>query len=220
MTLTKRENVMTKKNIQRSLKAILLMTTFAFLFYLPLKAEDKNHMGDRILIKSIQSKNNMNDIFSMSLEIKSFENSEFLQETSKEDISYSNGLSVSQILDESYPALKKDSLKRFNPKPIENSLFTTSLVTLVALNVGDFYTTNKGLKYKGLREVNPLLRPFTKNTLVFATVKFGLTALNYHLLKKLYRKNKKLAWAVSIASNFVMSYVVLNNNRLMKNAQR
>ncbi len=206
---------MTKKNRQRSLKAILLITTFALHFYLPLKAEDKDHMDDRILTKNIKSKNNMNDIFSRSLELKSFENSEFLQKTSKEYNPYSTRLSFSQIPDESYPALK-----RINPKPIENSLFTTSLVTLVALNVGDFYTTNKALKYKGMRELNPLLRPLTKNTLAFATVKFGITALNYHLLKKLYRKNKKLAWAVSIASNIVTGYVVISNTRLMKNAQR
>ncbi len=219
MTQTKGENAMTKKNRQRSLKAIILITTFALLVYLPLKAEEKDSMGDRILVKDIKSKNNMNDIFSMSFELKSYENSEFLQNKSKEDKTSSTGLSVSRMLDESYPALKKDSFKRISPKPIENSLFTTSLVTLVALNVGDFYTTNKALKYEGLREANPILRPITKNTLAFATVKFGITALNYHLLKKLYKKNKKLAWAVSIASNLVMGYVVVNNTKWIKYAQ-
>lgn len=211
---------MTKKNRKGSLKAILLITTLALLFYLPLKAEDEDHNRDRILIKSVKPKNNMNDIFLMPLELKSFEYSELLQNAIIEYKSYSTRLSFTRILDESHPALKKDSHKRINPKPIENSLFTTSLVTLVALNAGDFYTTNKALKYKGLREANPLLRPFTKNTLVFATVKFGMTAINYHLLKKLHEKNKTLAWAVSIVSNFALGYIVINNIRLIKNAQR
>ncbi len=120
---------MTKKNRQKSLKAILLITTVALLFYLPLKAEDKDHNGDQILIKSIKPKNNMNDLSFMSLGSKSFENSELLQNASKEYKPYSVRLSFPRILDESYPALKKDSHKRINPKPIENSLFTTSLVT-------------------------------------------------------------------------------------------
>ena len=211
---------MTKKNRKGSLKAILLITTLALLFYLPLKAEDEDHNRDRILSKSVKPKNNMNDIFLMPLELKSSEYSELLQNAIIEYKSYSTRLSFTRILDESHPALKKDSHKRINPKPIENSLFTTSLVTLVALNAGDFYTTNKALKYKGFREANPLLRPFTKNTLVFATVKFGMTAINYHLLKKLHKKNKTLAWAVSIVSNFALGYIVINNMRLIKNAQR
>lgn len=211
---------MTKKNRQGSLKAILLITTLALLFYLPLKAEDKDHNGDRILITSVKPTNNMNELSFMSLGLNSFENSEFLQNAIKEDKPYSTRLSFPRILDESYPALKKDSHKRINPNPIESSLFTTSLVTLVALNAGDFYTTNKALKYKGLKEANPLLSPLTKNTLAFATVKFGITAINYHLLKKLHKKNKKLAWVVSIASNFVMGYIIINNTRLMNNAQR
>lgn len=210
---------MTKKNRQGSLKAILLITTLALLFYLPLKAEDKDHKGDRILIKSVKPKNNMNDILFMSLELKSFENSELLNSVIKEQKPYSTRLSFPRILDESHPALKKDSHKRINPKPIESSLFTTSLVTFVALNAGDFYTTNKALKYKGLKEANPLLKPIAKNTLLFATVKFGVTAFNYYALKKLYKKDKKLAWAVSIASNFVMGYIIINNFRLIKKAQ-
>jgi hypothetical protein len=210
---------MAKKNRQKSVKAILLFTILALLFYLPLKAEDEDHKADRVLIKSIKPENNMNELSFMSLGSKPSENSESMQNAIKEYKPYSTRLSFSRTPDESYPALKKDSHKRVNPKSIENLLFTTSLATLVALNVGDFYTTNKALKYKGLKEANPLLGPLTKNTLVFATVKFGITAINYHLLKKLHRKNKMLAWAVSIASNLVMGYIIINNARLIKNAQ-
>lgn len=210
---------MAKQNTQRSVKAILLITAFALLFYLPLKAEDKDHTGDRILIENVKLENNMNDFYFMFLGLKSFDNSELLQNKNKEDKPYSTRLNLSQKLDESYPVLKKNPIELTSPKNIENSLFKTSLLTFVTLNVGDFYTTNKALKYNGLREANPLLGPLTKNTLLFAAVKLGITTLNYHLLKKLYKKNKKLAWVVSIASNIVMGYVVINNTKWIKYAK-
>jgi len=194
MTLKQGKNRMAKINTQKSIKAILLITALSLLFYLPLKAEDKDQMGGRILIESVK-------------------------QGDKEYKPYSTGLNLSQKLDESYPVLKKNPIELTSPKNKENSLFKTSLITFFALNVGDFYTTNKGLKYKSLKEANPLLRPLTKNTLLFAAVKLGITAINYHLLKKLYKKNKKLAWVVSIASNLVMGYVVVNNTKWIKYAQ-
>jgi len=211
---------MIKKNRQGSLKAILLITALALLFSLPLKAEDKDYRGDQILIKGIKSKNHMNDFSFMSLGLKSNENTEPLHSLIKGYKSYSTILSFSRSMDESYATLKKDSHMLTTSKPIENSLFTTSLVTLVALNAGDFFSTNTALKYKDLKEANPLLSPLTKNTFVFAAVKFGVTAIDYYLLKKLYKKNKKLAWAVSIALNIGMSYVVINNIRWIKYAQK
>jgi heme/copper-type cytochrome/quinol oxidase subunit 3 len=220
MTLKKGENRMAKKTTQKSVKAILFITALFLLFFLPLKAEDKDHMGDRILIESVKPENKMNDFYFMSLGLKSFKNSELLQNENKEDKPYSTGLNFSQKLDESYPVLKKNPIELTSPKNIENSLFKTSLLTFFTLNVGDFYTTNKGLKYKSLKEANPLLRPLTKNTLLFAAVKLGITAINYQLLKKLYKKNKKLAWVVSIASNIVMGYVVVNNTKWIKYAQK
>ena len=210
---------MAKKSTQKSIKAILLITALSLLFYLPLKAEDKDQMGGRILIESVKPENNMNDFYFMSLGLQSFEDSDLVQNENKEYKPYSTGLNLSQKLDESYPVLKNNPIELTSPKNKENSLFKVSLLTFVTLNVGDFYTTNKGLKYKSLKEANPLLRPLTKNTLLFAAVKLGITALNYHLLKKLYKKNKKLAWAVSIASNLVMGYVVVNNTKWIKYAQ-
>ncbi|MBD3413456.1 MAG: hypothetical protein GF421_03370 [Candidatus Aminicenantes bacterium] len=91
------------------------------------------------------------------------------------------------------------------------SLFEASLITNLALNAADYFTTQEALKYDGLEEGNPLMKPFVKNDLTFAAVKIGLTVSNYFIMKKLYKKNKALAWVVSIASNLVLSYVVSSN---------
>ena len=98
-------------------------------------------------------------------------------------------------------------------KRMENSLFTASLLTLTALNIADYVSTVKALQLPGLKEGNPIIRPFTKNILLFSTVKIGLTALDFYLLKNIYKKNKTLGWVLSIAGNFAMSYIVSNNIR-------
>lgn len=93
----------------------------------------------------------------------------------------------------------------------ERSMFQTTLLAQVALNVADYVTTRQALKLPGLAEGNPIMKPFVKNDYVFAAVKIGFTALSYYSLKSLYKKNKTAAWIVSIASNFALSYVVANN---------
>jgi hypothetical protein len=109
----------------------------------------------------------------------------------------------------------------FTPKKstFGNSLFTSSLITLTALNVADFFTTRQALKLPGLTEGNPFMKPFVKSTLLFTGVKLGITALDLLFLKKVYKKNKVLGWALSLAANFAMSYVVSNNMRLIQQAR-
>ena len=102
---------------------------------------------------------------------------------------------------------------------VENALYTTSLISLVALNVADYFSTRKALQYEGLSEGNPLMKPFVKNDLTFAAVKLGLTISNHLFMKKLHKKNKTLAWVLSVASNFAMSYVVANNLKMISSAQ-
>jgi len=105
-------------------------------------------------------------------------------------------------------------------KRMENSLFTASLLTLTALNIADYVSTVKALQLPGLKEGNPIIRPFTKNILLFSTVKIGLTALDFYLLKNIYKKNKTLGWVLSIAGNFAMSYIVSNNIRKIQAVTR
>jgi len=107
--------------------------------------------------------------------------------------------------------------KRLKLEKIEKSFFTASLVSILALNVADYISTRKALKYEGVSEGNSFLKPFVNNDLAFLAVKMGLTAGNHYLMQKLHKSNKTLAWIVSIASNFVLSYVVVNNFKIIQN---
>jgi hypothetical protein len=98
-----------------------------------------------------------------------------------------------------------------NRKTVGDALFTTSLISLVALNVADYFSTRQALKCSGLCEGNPLMKPFVKNAALFAGVKLGITALDFLLLKKLYKRNKTTAWIVSTLANVAMTCVVANN---------
>jgi len=114
------------------------------------------------------------------------------------------------------------TLPAFNLAPRKDfgdTLFTSSLVSLVALNVADFVSTRQALKLPGLAEGNPLMKPFVKNDLLFVGIKLGITALDLLFLKKVYKKNKVLGWALSIAANLAMSYIVSNNFRLIDQAR-
>ena len=93
----------------------------------------------------------------------------------------------------------------------ESTFFEASLIANVALNAADYFSTREALKYEGLEEGNPLMKPFVKNDLTFAAVKIGMTMTNYFVMKKLFKRNKTLAWIASIVSNMALSYVVSNN---------
>lgn len=92
-----------------------------------------------------------------------------------------------------------------------DSLFTASLFTFTALNIADYVSTVKALKHPDLEESNPLMRPFTKSMLLFGAVKLGISALDFYLLKNIYKKSKPLGWVLSIAANLAVSYVVSHN---------
>ena len=100
-----------------------------------------------------------------------------------------------------------------------DSAFNASLLSLVALNVADFVSTKECLKYSHLSEGNPCLKPFVKNTAVFAAVKGGLTVASVLGTKALYKRHKALGWVSSIAANLALSSVVSNNFRLLRDAR-
>jgi hypothetical protein len=110
-----------------------------------------------------------------------------------------------------YPETYK-SIKNFNKVHVfEKSLFEASLIANVILNAADYFSTREALKYDGLQEGNPFMKPFVKDDMTFAAVKIGLTVSNYFVMKKLFKRNKTLGWIVSIASNLALSYVVSTN---------
>lgn len=102
---------------------------------------------------------------------------------------------------------------------LENALFTSSLIAMAGLNAADYFSTRKALSYPGTHEANPLMKPFVKNATVFAAVKIGSTALTCLALKKLYKRDRMAAWVLSTASNFLLSYVVANNMKVINQAR-
>jgi hypothetical protein len=103
----------------------------------------------------------------------------------------------------------------FRGERLEKSFFTASLVTLTALNIADYISTRKAMKLGGLVEANPLMKPFVKNAAVFAAVKAGTTVLSVWGMKSLFKRDKTTAWVMTTLSNFLLSYVVSNNLRLI-----
>jgi hypothetical protein len=98
-------------------------------------------------------------------------------------------------------------------------LFDANLVLMVGLNVADYVSTRQALKYPGLVETNPLMRPFIKSPAAFAAAKFGTTALSYLSMKAIFKRNRTVAWVMTTASNALLSYVVANNYRLIQGAR-
>jgi hypothetical protein len=99
------------------------------------------------------------------------------------------------------------------------ALFDANLVLMVGLNIADYLSTREALKYPGLTETNPLMKPFIKNPAAFAAFKFGTTALSYLSMKAIFKRNKTVAWVMTTASNVLLSYVVANNMRLIQGAR-
>ena len=96
-----------------------------------------------------------------------------------------------------------------------DSFYNASLISLAAFNAADYLSTLKALKIPGVEEKNPVLRSVVKNPYAFAAVKIGFTALACYSLKKLYKKSRPLAWALSVASNLACSYIVSNNIQII-----
>lgn len=99
------------------------------------------------------------------------------------------------------------------------ALFDVNLLTMVGLNVADYFSTRAALKYPGLHESNPLMTPFVKSPAAFAAIKLGTTALTYLSLKAIFKKNRTLAWVLTTASNVLLSCVVANNMQMIHQAR-
>ncbi len=99
------------------------------------------------------------------------------------------------------------------------ALFEANLVLMVGLNVADYFSTREALKYPGLTETNPLMKPFVKDPAAFAAVKLGTTALSYLSMRTIFKRNRTVAWIMTTASNALLSYVVANNMRLVQGAR-
>ena len=153
------------------------------------------------------------DVGKASLTVLSVEDSTFIAPTSQK-VSFQPAATRQAAF-----TPPKFSLNPRNRPSIGDSAFTAPLVSLVALNVADYFSTRQALKLPGLSEGNPLMAPFVKNDLLFTGVKLGITALDYFLIRKIYKKNKVLGWVISAAANVAMGYIVSNNMRLIDQAR-
>ncbi len=113
-------------------------------------------------------------------------------------------------------AVQRPFRDMFRGERTERALFNSNLLAMVALNVADYFSTKQALKIPGSYEANPLMKPFLKNDFAFAAAKAGTTALTYFGMKKLFKTNKTMAWVLTTAVNFVTSYAVYNNVRLVQ----
>lgn len=100
-----------------------------------------------------------------------------------------------------------------------DTLFTTSLIASSLLQAADYFTTIKALQHEGLREANPLMKPFVDKPYAFAALKAGIVTLNYVLMKNLYKRDKTMAWVISTVTNLAFSYVVAHNLHMIDRAQ-
>ncbi len=133
--------------------------------------------------------------------------------------------SVELLFEEPVPApAPRFSIPRTIPvlKPTARSgkaMFDANLVLMVGLNIADYISTREALKYPGLTETNPLMKPFVKSPAAFAAVKLGTTVLSYWSMKAIFKRNRTVAWIMTTASNALLSYVVANNMRLIQGAR-
>lgn len=172
----------------------LFIAAFALALYLPVKGEEKEANGNSDIRKYL--KGNMTLMYPSPQDTES---------------------SLSSAPKHTDVSLKPG--KQVKTSTLENSLFTASLVASVVLNVADYFTTIEALKYEGLQESNPFMKPFAKKPYLFAAVKLGMIALNYKLMKSIYKKDKRIAWLVSIISNILITYVVVNNYKMIQKMQ-
>lgn len=205
------------KESQRVLIVVLLFTViFAVVLSLPLKGEEREIKDGSASIKT------GNDIISTEftlLQPKYSTNFELSRPVSKESKSYEFRYNFSIKKPDTALDVYNRLNKRIKSERLQSSFFKTTLITSAILGAADFVTTVKALKYGSLQEANPLAKPIVKNPYVFALAKLGITALNYQLMKVLYKKDKKLAWVMSVVSNLALSYVVINNIRMIQKAQ-
>jgi len=196
------------KKLKNLEKAFFIGTIVLLLSSFPLKAEN-DHNSESLNLRQEMILTIISNQFITPLEKPSVEASSIY--------AYSNppksyDFSIKSIMPETkYPETYKRIQNYQKRYLFEKTFFEISLITNLALNTADYLSTREALKYDGLQEGNPLMKPFVKNDMTFAAIKIGLTVTHYFTMKKLFKRNRTLGWIVSIASNLALSYVVSSN---------
>jgi hypothetical protein len=83
--------------------------------------------------------------------------------------------------------------------------------TFAALQAADAITTIKALQKPGLREANPIVRPFARNVPAMIVLKGASTVVTVAAVEKLWRKNRAAAVATMVGINLAYGIVVSRN---------
>ena len=87
-------------------------------------------------------------------------------------------------------------------------------VTFAALQAADAITTIKALENPGLREANPLVRPFARSVPGMVILKGASTTVTVMAVEKLWRKNRVAAVATMVGINVAYGIIVSRNAAL------
>lgn len=199
------------KNLKKSDRLLSVLVMAAIISFMPLKAEKDN--DGEVMTTNLTS--SFTVITSQELtplgkpSFESFLIYDFSKNKQSFDFLLNPVLPKTEVT--KYPNTYRYIQEYKKSHRFEKSLFEASLIANLALNAADYFSTREALKYDGLQEGNPFMKPFVKDDMTFAAVKIGLTVGNYFMMKKLFKRNKTLGWIMSIASNLALSYVVSNN---------
>ena len=89
---------------------------------------------------------------------------------------------------------------------------------MVGLNVADYVSTPKALKYPAFQRSIPDAKPFIKAPPPSPPLSSGRPPCPTSM-RALFKRNKTVAWVMTTASNVLLSYVVANNYRLIQGAR-
>ena len=108
-------------------------------------------------------------------------------------------------------------MSRANPRKLQYTLHEpitkSQMVTFVAFQLADIYTTYKGLQYECVREMNPLIGETPSvNRMFFTKVAILTPAIQYDLEKG------NLTPRMMNEINFLMAMVIYNNHRVTRRA--
>ncbi len=200
-----------KKNKKvKTTKVLTISVILTMLCFSSLKAEGNNDSKALISSQSLLSTVVIQPVIT-PLGKTSIESASLFTYSSKNNEKTYNFSVMPTTPETNYPETYKFVQNYRKKHRFENTLFEASLIANLALNAADYFSTREALKYDGLEEGNPLMKPFVKNDLTFAAVKIGVSLTSYFVMKKLFKRNKTLAWITSIVSNIALSYVVSNN---------
>jgi len=95
-----------------------------------------------------------------------------------------------------------------------DELFKTFQLSYVVLDCVDICSTLYGVEI-GLIEINPLAKLYIKNPVLTFAVHVVLDFAFIKLTDTLFKRNKKLAWAVIITMNLIKGYIVYRNLKIL-----